>query len=306
MNPPIPTGEPAAEDGRYSVGELAAATGIAPGTLRMWEQRYGAPIPVRLPSGHRRYTDDHMRLVRRVAEAMAHGHRPGKLLRSSEEELDLLLASSPGVEETPPEIAPWLECVRRYDEHGLQEAMHGAAATLTPLEFLQTRVSPFVRAVGRLWSDGKLDVHHEHFASQTIETVLRSLRTSLRERPDRVVRGRIVLTTLPEERHGLGLLMAAMLCEANGVHTHLLGTDTPLDEIVASAREHSVDAVGVGVSLASGGLRADALLAELRASLPDHTTLMVGGAGALGKRRRLKGVTYCVDLVQLERWLQSI
>src|SRR5690606_36441396 len=176
----------------------------------------------------------------------------------------------------------------------------------TPLEFLHSRVSPFVRAVGRAWADGELDVHHEHFASQTIETVLRSLRTALHEDPGRVVRGRIVLTTLPEERHGLGLLMAAMLCEANGVSTHLLGTDTPLDEIVASAREHSVDAVGVGVSLGSGGLRADALLTELRAALPERTTLMVGGAGALGKRRRLKGVTYCVDLLQLERWLQAL
>ncbi len=297
--------DPADEGEHFSVGDLADRTGIAPGTLRMWERRYGAPVPVRLPSGHRRYTAAHLRLVRRVAEAMARGHRPGRLLRADEAELDALLAEPPPLDTTPAAIEPWIALARAYDEAGLERALREAAASLPTRTFLDERLTPFVRSVGRLWADGNLEIHHEHFATQTVETVLRALRVEARARAAGSARGRILLTTLPGERHGLGLLMAALLCEAQGWTTHLLGTDTPLAEIVASANEHAVEAVGVGVSLAGGGVRTDALLVELRDALPPRVELIVGGAGAHGKRRRLRGITYCEDLADLERHLGS-
>jgi DNA-binding transcriptional MerR regulator len=46
-----------------SIGELAARTGVAVGTLRTWETRYGVPTPHRVPSGHRRYSLDDVALV---------------------------------------------------------------------------------------------------------------------------------------------------------------------------------------------------------------------------------------------------
>ena len=42
-------------------------TGIGRDTLRVWERRYGRPEPIRLPSGHRRYTAEQIRWLRRVA-----------------------------------------------------------------------------------------------------------------------------------------------------------------------------------------------------------------------------------------------
>jgi DNA-binding transcriptional MerR regulator len=41
----------------HSIGDLARLTGVTVSTLRAWEQRYTFPVPVRLNSGHRRYTD---------------------------------------------------------------------------------------------------------------------------------------------------------------------------------------------------------------------------------------------------------
>jgi DICT domain-containing protein len=46
---------------------MAARTGVAQATLRMWETRYGFPVPERLPSGHRRYPESQVDLVRQVA-----------------------------------------------------------------------------------------------------------------------------------------------------------------------------------------------------------------------------------------------
>jgi DICT domain-containing protein len=49
-----------------TIGELAEACGVAPATLRMWEQRHGFPVPRRLQSGHRRYDATDVALVRQV------------------------------------------------------------------------------------------------------------------------------------------------------------------------------------------------------------------------------------------------
>jgi DICT domain-containing protein len=49
-----------------AIKDIAARTGLAPGTIRMWEQRYGFPEPQRTPSGYRRYSDDDVEAVRRV------------------------------------------------------------------------------------------------------------------------------------------------------------------------------------------------------------------------------------------------
>ena len=44
-----------------TIREMAARTGVPQGTLRMWETRYGFPVPERLPSGHRRYPESRSR-----------------------------------------------------------------------------------------------------------------------------------------------------------------------------------------------------------------------------------------------------
>jgi MerR family transcriptional regulator, light-induced transcriptional regulator len=56
-----------------TIGQFVERTGVAEGTLRMWERRHGFPSPRRLPSGHRRYSDAEAELVRRVASERAAG-----------------------------------------------------------------------------------------------------------------------------------------------------------------------------------------------------------------------------------------
>jgi DICT domain-containing protein len=57
----------------FSIGDVAERTGVAEGTLRMWERRHRFLAPQRLPSGHRRYSERDVELVRRVAAERAAG-----------------------------------------------------------------------------------------------------------------------------------------------------------------------------------------------------------------------------------------
>jgi DICT domain-containing protein len=70
-----PQGPSTATDGLLTIGELARQARISTQLVRAWEQRFGFPEPVRLPSGHRRYTDADVRSVRRVVEERDRGLR---------------------------------------------------------------------------------------------------------------------------------------------------------------------------------------------------------------------------------------
>ncbi len=55
-----------------AIKDVAEQTGIAAGTIRMWEQRFGFPLPDRTPSGYRRYAPEDVEALRRV---QAYRHR---------------------------------------------------------------------------------------------------------------------------------------------------------------------------------------------------------------------------------------
>jgi MerR family transcriptional regulator, light-induced transcriptional regulator len=59
--------------GDFSIGDVVSETGVAEGTLRMWERRHGFPTPVRLASGHRRYSERDLQAVQRVVAERAAG-----------------------------------------------------------------------------------------------------------------------------------------------------------------------------------------------------------------------------------------
>lgn len=56
-----------------TIREVVKLTGVEAPTLRMWEQRHGFPSPERLPSGHRRYSQEDVELIKRVMRDRAAG-----------------------------------------------------------------------------------------------------------------------------------------------------------------------------------------------------------------------------------------
>jgi DICT domain-containing protein len=56
-----------------SMREMSARSGVSEGTLRMWEARHGFPVPERLPSGHRRYSELDLKRVRAVVHDREQG-----------------------------------------------------------------------------------------------------------------------------------------------------------------------------------------------------------------------------------------
>jgi methanogenic corrinoid protein MtbC1 len=292
-----------------SIGALSRATGIAVETLRTWESRYGFPQPERKPSGHRLYPLAAVPRLRRIAQALALGHRAGQVVGASEGALGQLLAAAPALPPAasagpepavaPAETAPLLRHAARFEAERLRQALVGDWARLGPVEFLETRVAPLLEAIGEAWARGELDVRHEHFLSEQVSDLLGSLRQPLEER----ARGPLVaFATLPGELHGLGLQMSALVLTAAGCRALYLGTDVPVAQLVTLARELPVRAVAVSVSRAARGTAA-AGLRRLRAALPRRVRLLTGGRGAPAPRAGIELVT---SLRELDAWGRSL
>jgi len=311
---PRPTSAPGAdiEGGLLTIGALSTATGIPVDTIRTWERRYGYPLPERKPSGHRVYSLSTVPRLRRVAQAIARGHRAAEVLPATESALEVLLASlPPAITEPavargapgesgmlmPADATEALGWIRGFDAERLKRWFQTDWARLGPLQFLEYRAAAFLRAVGEAWAAKELEVRHEHFASAVLGDFLRSVRQPLDDR----ARGPIAaLATLPGELHGLGLEMAALVFALAEWRPLILGVDTPIEQVAALTREVSIAAVALSCVQPQGSRRA-AQVRALRRKLPRHVPLVVGGSGAPDVASTVK----LPDLPALDRWLRN-
>ena len=269
------------EEPGLTIGAVARATGLSADTLRVWQKRYGFPIPHRKASGHRVYSLRDVRRLRRIAAALARGHRAGQIVPLPEGKLDALLAIPDAPRSSaPPTEAPlkhFLELVRAHDGPALTAALLSDAAALGPLEFLRTRVAPLIERVGEGWERGELGIAHEHFFSDRVEDVLRIVRRPF----ERDAAGqRVTFATLAGETHGLGLQMCALIAAVAGLPPHVLGTDLPVSETAAACRSRKSAALGISISISTGGPSSRDQLVELRRALAPATPILVGGLGA--------------------------
>ena len=200
-----PSREPSSESGgKLSIGALSRATGIPIETLRTWEARYGYPVPERKPSGHRVYLLTSIPRLRRIAEALARGHRAGDVVTASDQTLtDLLAATSvtaavarPTTGMVPGGPSDLLHAIQAFDAAGLTRTLLQDWARLGPLDFLNTRIAPAIREVGDAWEGGRLEIRHEHFFSEKVGDLLRSLRLPFEERAHGPL---VVCSSLPGE-----------------------------------------------------------------------------------------------------------
>jgi len=136
------------------IGDLVARTGVSEGTLRMWERRHGFPEPKRLPSGHRRYADGDVELVRRVVRERDEGVSLAVAIaraRDSAERLDPSVFA--GVRRRHPELAP--QPLRKRQLLALSRAIEdeSCARAERPLLFGSFQRERFYRQSERRWRD---------------------------------------------------------------------------------------------------------------------------------------------------------
>lgn len=282
----------------YTITAVEREVGLSKDVLRVWERRYGFPAPQRGARGDRVYTGDEVARLRLVKRLMDSGHRPGKLLAQPLEDLQAL-AAAPALarhtgeaEDAAPAAADeLLGCVAAHDAAGLARALHQQLAQVGLQRFVQDILAPLTGRVGEEWARGGIGVFEEHLFT---EVAVRLLRQAIAAVPpgDGAT---ILLTTAPDEPHGLGLLMVESLLVLQGARCINLGTQLPLLEIVRAAQAYRAGVVGLSFSSAFNTRRIPDLLRQLRSELAADVELWAGGEG-MRRVPRIDGVRALASL----------
>ena len=262
----------------FNITAVERDTGLSKDLLRMWERRYGFPSPQRDQHGERVYSTTEVERLRLIKRLIDRGFRPGKLLSSAPESL-LTLLNETTVPPAENLLSDWnghLELLRQGDLGGLRNALQQQIMRQGLQGFVLDTAAPLTVAVGEAWMQGQIRVHEEHAYSELLKSLLRQAMSILGDRGSPI----LLLTTVPEEEHGLGLLMAEVLFMLEGAQCISLGIRTPLLDIADAARQHGVDCVGLSFSASFPPRQAAIQLKELRQLLPEQTGLWIGGAGS--------------------------
>jgi DNA-binding transcriptional MerR regulator/methylmalonyl-CoA mutase cobalamin-binding subunit len=268
----------------YPIRAVSKLTGVAIDTLRAWERRHSAVMPIRDDRG-RMYTDADIARLRLLRGAVEHGHSIGRLARLTDPELrQLAAAGASAVSEvdpprrTPIDTAALTAALQKYDATAIDQQISRLASVLPSLELLRDVLMPVLAQVGDDWHRGPARIAHEHLMSSTIRNILGSF-LRLYARPE--VSTRLLFATPAGERHEIGTLGAAMLAASSGLGVAYLGPDLPAREIVASVKPAGAQVLVLGLTATS---KAKAQERELRAivhDLPAAVELWAGGRGAV-------------------------
>lgn len=286
----------------HSIADIERDTGLSKDTLRVWERRYGFPQPTRDAQGERQYGEDQLLRLRHLRRLIDAGHRPGRVVALTLEELLQLDARAPAgrmrapkpaprskdrrgapVPAPCPEIERWLAMLAQQDVGALRLSLQQSLLERGLARLLVECVAPMNMQVGQAWIEGRLAVHEEHLYTEVVQGQLRqAMAQAALQRP--LVPPRVLLTTLPGEPHALGLLMAECMLVLDGCQTVPLGTQTPLPDIVAAVQAGGADIVALGFSGIQNPREVRTALEQLRQRLPASVELWAGGQVPLLRR----------------------
>lgn len=263
-----------------NIAALSRRTGVAPDTLRKWEQRYGVLRPVRTEGGQRRYDETDVQRVEWLRDRIREGWRIGEAARVIDE------AGSAALDD-PAELRDALiASVRDSDPLTLSATLDQTFAVLPLEQALTDVVTPALRWAGEAWHRGELSIAQEHALTAKVRAHLGKLISDGRGS----VHGIAVLACAPGEQHDVGLLMLAVMLRADGWRVEFLGADTPVESAIAFAER-------IGATILCISAARSESLQLLRTSLhsaapPESVTLVLGGEAVTPEIARELRATY--------------
>ena len=290
-----------------AIAAVERDTGIGKDTLRVWERRYGFPVPSRDGNDERIYPMVQVEKLRVIKRLMDQGHRPGRIVAQSMEALQHLsrgeasLQASHGSGEAHErdDLLMLIALLQTQDHEGMRRELLKTLTQDGLQHFVVDVVAPMTILVGNAWARGDLAVHEEHLYTECVSGLMRQAVAAI-PKPPHGTAPKVLLTTFPQEAHGLGLLMVESLLTLHGCHCVSLGTQTPVRDIAQAAIAHGVDVVALSFSVNMNTNHVVDGLSELHSLLPANVEVWAGGNAPALRRRQIDRVTVLNTLTAIE------
>ena len=278
------------------IAEVELEAGIPRATLRIWERRYGFPAPQRDSRGERRYPRDQVELLCLMRRLIEQGHRPAALIASGPEGIRGLASASMAQRlQKPTGGNRLLRLLRQHDAAAVGTELADVLGQVGLERFAGEELPALIRMIGDCWHRGELEIYEEHLFSDSVFRVLRGAVADLRGAV-RSEAPQVLLTTLPNEPHALGLLMAESMFAVQGCPCVSLGVNLPVAQIVSATRAYRADLVGLSFASSARGRQVRGGLEELRGLLPKEVRLWAGGSSPMLAGKPIPGVRVIADV----------
>jgi methanogenic corrinoid protein MtbC1 len=300
-------------DTGHPIAVVAERTGLSRDVIRAWERRYGVVEPARSAGRQRLYSDDDVARLGLLAAATRFGRSISQVAKLSPAEVARLVAEDELARRTTSRshdartddlVDAAYACIADFDDAGLDRELRQSISRDGLPTFLESVIPLLMERVGSAWQSGQLTIAHEHFASAT---VLGITLDAVRAVPVKPNARRLVVGTPARTQHAIGAALVAATASLHGWAVVHLGADVPARDLCATAAATGADAVALSVVYTDDASATMREIRAVRAGLPAHIPVMIGGA-AVGKWRELAaepGVETLVHLSDLRARLDA-
>jgi MerR family transcriptional regulator, light-induced transcriptional regulator len=232
----------------YSIAAVSKLTGVSCHALRVWERRYGFPIPERSASGHRRYGHQQVGVLRVLAKLTRGGRPIGELIGEYQSgRLDLRVAVGAKAEEKSVS-ANLVDLLFSGDTLEADRLLDRQHQRLSPVELIERLIEPAMVDVGERWFRGECEVFQERCATSILLIRLARLLDQAR-RTNGTPKQTVLVGTVKGDRHEGGVLMVSLMLELAGWRAIPMGVDLPVSEYAKAVESWHPDALGLSFVL---------------------------------------------------------
>jgi DNA-binding transcriptional MerR regulator len=223
----------------FNIGAVSRMTEISETTLRVWERRYDFPKSARTAGGHRLYSQQEVARLQWVRQRIDEGMQTSQAIRALQhaeregagahaESVSELVRRESSVDSLEILHQRLLASLLAHNEDAAGQVMNDALILYPIEQLIFDVISPTLNDIGVAWSEGRIGVATEHYATHYLRnhllTWMRTSPPSYRVRP-------VVLACAPGELHEGSLLMLGVLLRRLRWHIIYLGQTVPLTEL---------------------------------------------------------------------------
>jgi DNA-binding transcriptional MerR regulator/methylmalonyl-CoA mutase cobalamin-binding subunit len=218
----------------YSISDLERLTGVQTHTIRIWERRYNALVPMRSAGNTRFYDDNQLRRLLNIVTLSKSGLKISHVCGLTEKEMNLLLEEEVTQSASPVEkfeyyISQLLSFGLSYDEYQFDELISKAIAEFGLKDTYINIMYPMLVRLGLMWRSDNICPAQEHFMSNIIRHKISAASEQVVLKQET---GATWVLFLPEEDdHDIGLLFANFLLKSAGHKVIYLGSKVPVDSV---------------------------------------------------------------------------
>ncbi|MEE8445684.1 MAG: dihydropteroate synthase, partial [Alphaproteobacteria bacterium] len=162
------------------------------------------------------------------------------------------------------------------DRNGLADDLDEAMEVHTPLHIVNQILLGGMKEVGELFGAGKMQLPFVLQSAETMKAAVAHLEPHM-DRAGGASRGTVVLATVKGDVHDIGKNLVDIILSNNGYEVVNLGIKQPIANIMAAAREHKADIVGMSGLLVKSTVVMRENLEEMTREKID-LPVMLGGA----------------------------